>query len=238
MVVSPLFFPFLWLGIWRSGCEGGIATHRGQCQGLIATVPLLVLVVHSVLWWRGRMASNGELRYLLVVAPFWTLLAAKGWEWLFERMDWRRPVMWAAVAALAPLGVNAAYPVVPLKEYEDTRLARQVSEWYRSDERLQHDYPRFTASCTAVYLMMDASFYDRRRTESWRSETFDNPPPGTLLVWDAIFGQTNADASLTVSRERLVKAGWIPYKTFAAEHMAFEVFLSPRTHDGRPTGPR
>ena len=36
-------------------------------------VPLGILAVHSYLHWRGKMASNGELRYMLIVAPFWSI---------------------------------------------------------------------------------------------------------------------------------------------------------------------
>src|SRR5439155_64693 len=63
----------------------GEQTHRASCQFLIAAIPLSILAVHTLLYWLGRMASNGELRYLLIVAPFWALLAAKGWEWTFDR---------------------------------------------------------------------------------------------------------------------------------------------------------
>src|SRR5207249_4799215 len=52
-------------------------------QLLIAAIPFGILAVHSLLYCLGRMASNGELRYLLIVAPFWALLAAQGWEWAF-----------------------------------------------------------------------------------------------------------------------------------------------------------
>jgi hypothetical protein len=45
--------------------------HRARCEVLIAVIPIGVLVVHSLLYWRGLMASNGELRYMLTVAPFW-----------------------------------------------------------------------------------------------------------------------------------------------------------------------
>ena len=56
------------------------------------TVVLLAMVLlHSYLWWRGQMASSGELRYLLVTAPLWGVIGARGWERAFSVFDfqWR-----------------------------------------------------------------------------------------------------------------------------------------------------
>jgi uncharacterized membrane protein len=100
-IVSPFVFPAVLLGIGLSLRGWGWpktllkADHRTRCQWLIAILPLMILLGHSVLFWLGRMASSGELRYMLVVAPFWALLAAKGWEWAFERCQWNRPILWA-----------------------------------------------------------------------------------------------------------------------------------------------
>ena len=45
---------------------------------LTAAIPLGVLLVHSLLYRLGKMASYGEPRYLLVVPPFWAALSAGG----------------------------------------------------------------------------------------------------------------------------------------------------------------
>jgi len=58
------------LGAWRS--------IRKSTEFLIAVIPFLILFAHSVIYALGLMASNGELRYMLIVAPFWALLAARG----------------------------------------------------------------------------------------------------------------------------------------------------------------
>ena len=48
-----------------------VLDHESRCRALVAFLPLMILVVHSLLYRPGRMASNGEPRYMLVVAPFW-----------------------------------------------------------------------------------------------------------------------------------------------------------------------
>lgn len=55
-----------------------LGSHSFRCELLIAAIPLMILVGHSVLYAMGKMASNGELRYMLIVAPFWALLATRG----------------------------------------------------------------------------------------------------------------------------------------------------------------
>ena len=60
--------------------------NRRRCDVLVAAVPIGVLVVHSVLYATGKMASNGEPRYLLTAAPFWAVLSARGFAWACERL--------------------------------------------------------------------------------------------------------------------------------------------------------
>jgi len=94
-VTSPLVFPATLLGVWRSFVDATPDVHLARCQRLIAIIPLLILVGHSLLYATGKLASSGELRYMLVVAPFWGLLSARGWEWVFARFNRRRTVTWA-----------------------------------------------------------------------------------------------------------------------------------------------
>src|SRR6185437_1974812 len=114
----------------------------------------------SLLYWLGRMASNGEVRYMLVVAPFWALLGVKGWEWVWERMRWRRPYAWAAVAALMPIGLQLYYPVLPLHESHDGVRAEEAARWYRADH-ISIDYPRMLVSNPEVAYYMGVSNTDR-----------------------------------------------------------------------------
>ncbi|HEX2971607.1 MAG TPA: hypothetical protein VHP11_04710 [Tepidisphaeraceae bacterium] len=259
-IVSPLVFPAVLVGVWRSfqGWAGAQAIfkvdHRTRCQWLIAVIPLLILVGHSVLYWLGRMASSGELRYMLVVAPFWALLAAKGWEWAFERCQWRRPILWAGVAALLPILANVAYQVAPLKMGIQTKRAQAVARWYESSE-LRQRYPRLAASHPGVFYYADVSLSDKEKTVEWNLETILSAPAGTVLVWDPMYGVFNADSSRTVGIPDILSKGWVLAKTLKEESRSsgsgpiarmadkiqkdeagkWYIFLSPQDSQGRAT---
>ncbi len=220
-IVSPLLFPALWIGIGAGMSEASgasewkrtlfqfplslfQASHRRRCEALIVILPLGILTMHSLLYWLGKMASNGELRYLLIVAPFWALLVAKGWNWIFERLNWRRPALWGGLFALVPLLAQAAYPVVPLKLAADWQMARCIALASVSQSR---NFPNLMASHPGIWWALDRSL-SGPHTYEWSLQRVEQPPPGTILIWDSIYGQTNSDRKRSITAETLKAAGW------------------------------
>jgi hypothetical protein len=221
-VVSPLVFPATCVGIARSLraklLDSFWADHRARCQVLIAVVPLLILVAHSLLHWLGKMASSGEIRYMLVVAPFWGPLSACGWEFIFERFRRRHVYVAAGIASLLPAIVNqkpyiagrvVGYQVVPLQMTEGFKRARAAAEWYR-DWPLRDRYPYLIAAHPGVFYCLDISQNDPTRTHYWNQANALSPPPGTVCIWDPIYSVYNADASKSVSAELFERGGWVP----------------------------
>jgi hypothetical protein len=209
-VASPLIFPATCIGIWRLSRGNDIARdHRARCRWLIAMLPLLVLVGHSLLYWRGKMASSGEMRYMLIVAPFWGLLAADGWSWAFARFRWPAVYRMAGVAALIPGFVNFDYyQVVPITPSDDLQRSRVVAEWFQSSP-LREQYPRLIASEVGIYYYLDVSPTDRLRTREWTRDTVANAQAGATLVWDPVFGFYNSDANRSVRAADINAAGWV-----------------------------
>jgi hypothetical protein len=239
VIVSPFLLPFAVVGAAVSArVREFFCDHQSRCQTLIAALPLMVLTVHSLLYWLGRMASNGEARYMLVVAPFWALLAAKGWEWTFMRLNWRWPFAWAAVAALLPIAVNWIYPVLPLNLTHDGLRARETATWYRSSE-VCIDYPRMLASNPEIAYFLGVSHTDRSWMCDWRKDVVAKASPGTILVWDPTYGLHNASADRVVTLDEIRAAGWIEHPELAepintiGDGGEWRVFLSPRTISGR-----
>jgi hypothetical protein len=183
------------------------------------------------------MASAGEMRYMLIVGPFWALLAARGWEWIWTRFNWRAPHLWAGLAALLPIAANVYYNVVPFHLYAADIVARDAAEWYRSDTRIQQAFPRLMCSPPMIYYFLDRSQSDEHSLD-WGLANVQRATPGTVLIWDPVYGQTNADRSMCVTKADLASAGWIFVRRFdidyAGEYKYCDVYVSPKTAAGAP----
>jgi hypothetical protein len=267
MVTSPFLFPAMWIGVWQNlrigerangrtgeGTTGSpspvrrfalapfrllfSADHATRCDVLIAALPLLILAGHSVLYWRGKMASNGELRYMLVVAPFWALLAARGWAWVFERLNWGRYVYRAAgVAAILPVFANNLYTVIPLRFDENWQQARKVTEWYEASG-VRDRYPMLLSAHPGIPYFIGISPTDPKRAVEWRKESVARHPQGTVLVWDDTYSLFNSDVVRVVPLKDIVAAGWIPARHEKDGYQReWWVFLSPTDVNGRMTPP-
>lgn len=263
VVVSPLILPATLIGAWRAlrnGPSGVLQSLRGddhllRCRRLIALLPLGVLLGHSILYWRGWLASNGELRYLLVVAPLWALLGNIGWAALANAMAWRAPVRIAAIAALVPLLVNLIHPVAPVAPSFDWPQAEVAARWHAASPLLER-YPRLMTSHRAVNYLRDVSMSDRERAWQFSEDAIRHPPPGTILIWDPVHGRRNANRALTADVEEIRQAGWIPLTTVPPQKTAarfrlrwlgklerrytseapgdWHIFVSPTDRHGRP----
>ncbi|HTL28099.1 MAG TPA: hypothetical protein VL282_02715 [Tepidisphaeraceae bacterium] len=238
-VTSPLIFPAMVVGLVLMLRASSYRTHEATCNLIIAVLPVGILIGHSILWWKGWMASSGELRYLLIVGPFWALLSARGWEWIWQRFNWRAPFLWAGAAALLPIGANVYYNIVPFHLYAADIVARDAAEWYKTDTKIQHDFPRLMASPPMVYYFLDRSKSDTSRSLDWGRANALNPPDGTLLIWDPIYGQTNSDRAMCVTQFDLESHGWIWIRRFdidyAEEYKYCDVYVSPKTATGQPS---
>jgi hypothetical protein len=217
-VTSPLIFPAMCIGLIRTvvpGIRSWTATHQQHCRLLTALIPLLILTVHSFLYWTGRMASSGELRYMLVVGPFWGILSARGWMWIFDRYrrNWAMPA--AALVAFLPALVNRSYQVIPLVYSQDWIEARNVADWLKTTP-LRQDYPRILAAHPGIFYFLGVSQTAHRSSAEWTKKTVDNPPPGTILIWDSVYGVYNADTGRSVPLKEIINAGWIPTHTLLA----------------------
>jgi hypothetical protein len=244
-VVGPLTFPLTCCGLFarRTGTAAD-ERHLRRCDAMIVALPLIVFVGHSVLFALGKMASNGEIRYMLVVAPFWALLGCRGMEWFWQTFvlvdgrpvrGWRSPYWWAGVLAIAPVTANSAYQVLPLVQTEDWRQARRIAEWYESSDTAR-DYPRLLVSHPGFFYFLDIAPVDPRVVE-WTRDAVLDPPDGTLVVWHHVYGAYNADRRKVVAESALASAGYV--EGAAAGRVGDWVIVrSARRADGTPsTGP-
>lgn len=210
VIVSPLVLPGTLLGIGRAFSRDREETtddaHLAHCRRWIALIPLLVLVAHSLLYWTGRLASFGEIRYLLVVAPLWGVLSAQGWEWIFARFQWRHPLAWAAAAILAPIAIDFYHPVVPIPLSQDWKIAQDLATLLNSPRFERR--PLLMAAHPGLFYFLDISPRDPSRTRFWKLDEVTARKPNTILVWDPIYGDQNASASSAITLDSIRRAGW------------------------------
>jgi hypothetical protein len=250
MLVGPFIFPALWLGIWQCirAAKRPPLDHQRICQWLIVLIPAGVLAVHSFLYRFGLMASNGELRYLMVASPLWAILCAQGWEWAFSHFHFRQMYAWAALAAVAPGLANIGYRVLPLTMSADWVAARDVVQWYKSKPAVQHDYPLVMCAHPALEYYLDFAPGDRQRELTWSTELIKARPPGVLVYWDPIYGLFNSDQTRIVPLSMLLENGWVndpvAERDARVNTLGFKkgdafavneshIFISPVTQDGR-----
>jgi hypothetical protein len=244
VLLSPIVFPTIIFGVYvslREALRRGtgrlpafLVDHRARCQLMMVFIPLFILVVHSILRTFGLMGSNGELRYLLCVAPLWALLCAKGWEWAWARFRLPAPFLCAALAASAPIYANCFYRVVPLRIYESDLLGQAVSDWYKKTPGLEAAYPRMMASLPSVYFDLDVSQTDVKHGETWGLANVNKKPDGVILIWDKN-ALANASKTMIVTQEQVDAAGWIWIGNIVYGNEWCNVYLSPRTIIGAPT---
>ncbi|HEX8524103.1 MAG TPA: hypothetical protein VF669_17750 [Tepidisphaeraceae bacterium] len=230
-IVGPLIFPALVVGIQRCCRMTNFRSQIANPRFLIAVIPLSILSAHSLLYALGKMASNGEPRYMLVVALFWALLAAIGAEWIFGRLNLRHPYLLAGVLSLLPVTVHFIYPVLPLKLSEDWYRVADVAKWYETSG-IGRSHPRLLTSHPAFYYFLDVSPTNKGRVLEWRKETVAKAPPGTLLIWDYTYGSFNSDRNRIVTVEEILAAGWIEDADAETELETpddFRIFKSPRS---------
>jgi hypothetical protein len=207
MIVGPFALPAVWMGVWRS-VKSASAGDRRTVDWAIALLPMGLLAGYSVLFWLGKFSSSGSPRYLLIVAPLWGCLAARGWEWVFERMRWQQAVSWAALAVVVPGVVNWVYPFLPLKQSASWSQAEKFVAWYGGSE-FRKSYPRVLCNHPGIYFFLGVSPWDRRAVVPWWPDAIDHPEAGVVLVWDRDFCTTNSDPRLVATLDRVRKAGWV-----------------------------
>jgi hypothetical protein len=232
-VSSPLIFPAMCIGMALTLPRGrpvSIAsiTHLKTCRLLTLLIPMLILCVHTFLYWTGRMASSGELRYMLVVGPFWGILCARGWMWLFDRYQWKWAFPLAALVSFAPALVNRYYQVIPLAYSQDWIEARNVADWLKQTSTRQ-DYPRLLCAHPGVFYFLGISQTNHGTSAEWTRQTIDACPAGTILVWDSVYGVYNADTNRSVPLQEITSAGWIPLRSTLSKDK-----VDPQTHQLMP----
>jgi hypothetical protein len=194
-----------------------------QTNLLIFAIPWGILAVHSYLHYSGKMSSSGEPRYLLAAAPFWALLAARGWPMIIDRFRVPKPALIAGLGALIPVAVDLTYPVVPLKPQPDATLCAEIAKWYQTSPYAK-DYPIVYGTHPLVYLYTD------RPIQDIKAKVIAHPPKGAFFVFDSMYASYNSDPERKVTQAMFDAAGWKKVETgFGLKDQVWQIYLSPES---------
>jgi hypothetical protein len=93
------------------------------------------------------------------------------------------------------------------------------------------------ATPPSVYFFLDLSQSDKNRGAAWGKDNVRIHTPGTILIWDPVFGQSNADRNMIVPKDQVEAAGWIWIGNVVHGGDWCNIYLSPQTATGAPTDP-
>lgn len=225
--------PFMWVlavGIGLALVQFVREREQRSTIGFFTWCALLpafaIIVVHSVLWWKGLKGSLGLTRVLATGAPLGALfvcamLVAPVKNWTIPR--------WQRVSAISGLGVAyilwamsafLAEQRLPMQGSPVERVAREVGETVAA---IKGDYQRVVHAPPLVAMFAGTDPFDTT-TVGFSSEV----RPNDLLVWDAAFGPNeggmplddllkNTDLDLVkviVPEERWIVLGGNPMEYF------------------------
>ena len=224
---GPMLLPFVLIGSVTAVRAGrSWRDHVARVGGAVVFVPWFVLIVHSLLHWTGKMASSGDVRYLVAVAPFWALLAARGFDAAAGRLAWAWPnwgILVAAVtcAVLPPLAVEAIYPVVPLAMDDPGKDALKVADWYEHGE-LRKTHPHLVSDHPILWYALDVN----PQRNGGGKATIRAAVPGSVFLWHEVYSQYNADDRYVVPPTLPLEHGWKDV-TPADFPAGWKVFVTP-----------
>jgi hypothetical protein len=96
------------------------------------------------------------------------------------------------------------------------------------------------ASHPGIFYFLNISQTQRGQTVEWTRANVEHAPPGTLMVWDAMYGVYNSDDKRVVPLDAILRAGWVPVPAPAVTTATRErpsdwhIFLSPLDSSNKP----
>ena len=98
------------------------------------------------------------------------------------------------------------FPPPPLRRRPHGKGRRRVVQ---DNPRPRPGLPaRHGHSALASTIFLDLSQSDPKRGAAWGRDKVKKCIPGTILIWDPVFGQSNADRNLIVPKDELEGLGW------------------------------
>lgn len=185
--------------LWRVFVVGMAALLIQRRALQLPVAVLVIFLLHSTMWAKGLMNTEGFARYVTCVAPAIALITLAGWNVIVDALSWLltsvgaeragRPVI-AALSAIVLLR-SGWYAVTYVDGQEGSRASwamRDSYQWFRAHPR---PVRQLAWSRPYVAILFD---WDIWKNLPWTSDREHNlslvrgAPAGTLLFWDDATG--------------------------------------------------
>lgn len=176
----------------------GLGTRLVPAALFSLAVVVLVLALHSMLWWQGWLGSLGLLRVMATVTPLAALCALYALHFILERVRARAAVAAGFVALLVFSGTYSFEESgLPVKMDAYAATLKKAADWYRAQRH------RGKVSYLAPYFGFSAGLNPEDRAKVILLWELDPDDPagelgtGDLIVWDSKFGPLEGGISET-----------------------------------------
>ncbi len=175
LIVGPLLIPAFVIGLRR------LLEKRVFALGVSSV--LTVLLLHSVLFWRGWFGAAGYARYVVCVAPAIAIISLAGWNQL--------AVMSSRGVRVAVLAASFLICLFYVDGYRFTRDARAVDDVMSWLDHNPVSFRRLVYSQSYMCIRLECGSSDSPQLNADREHNLDlirALPAGTLVFWDVEVG--------------------------------------------------
>jgi len=144
---------------------------------------LLVLSVHSILWWRGWFASAGLLRILACVSPVIAVICLRGWNQLQRAPLWvaAKRIVTIALLVLMPLTAMDVYAIDPI-HYRI--FGMRATTQYAIDHHLLDAAPRILVRDPIAQPLLGHDVFLPLQGRAAELRRLATAPVGSIVFWD------------------------------------------------------
>ena len=185
--------------LWRVVVVGMLALLVQRRALKVVSAVLVIFLLHSIMWAKGLMNTEGFPRYISCVAPAIALITLAGWNFFADALSWILRLLGAARVQRATIAVLSAivllrsawYALTYVDGQEGSRAAWAMNdsyEWFRA-----HPRPVRELAWSRPYMAVLFD-WDIWRNLPWTDDRAHNlallraAPSGTLLFWDDATG--------------------------------------------------
>ncbi len=148
-------------------------------------------LAHTVLWWQGMWASLGLGRVMFVIAVPVALMAAKGVEFVINRL--KSGAASITLGALIILTISAPF-IVRLFSFQEIMIFPALGEEEKQNARaaeyiaasFDEDHTKFFTAHPYLNLLLDVDPFDIEKIETLNK--VEHAKTGDVIVWDGHFG--------------------------------------------------